>query len=61
MIESVARAARCPCTVICPTHPRRGPKGDSVRDTGPGGMAFPWRSGAAGRGQMAVGVADSVI
>jgi hypothetical protein len=24
-------------------------------------MAFPWRSGAAGRGQMAVGVMESVI
>jgi hypothetical protein len=55
MIESVARAARWPCTVDAG---RRGPKGDSVRDTDPFG---PWRSGAAGRGQMAVRVADSVI
>jgi len=55
MIDFMARAARCPCTVDAG---RRGPKGDSVRDTDPFG---PWRSGAAGRGQMAVGVVDSII
>jgi hypothetical protein len=55
MIGSVARAARCPCTVDAG---RRGPKGDSGGATDPFG---PWRSGAAGRGQMAVGVAESVI
>jgi len=58
MIESTTRIVSCPCTVICPARPRRGPKGDSVRDTDPFGT---WRSGAAGRGQMAVGIVDSVI
>jgi hypothetical protein len=55
MIDSMARAVSCPWTVDAG---RRGPKGDSVRDTDPFG---PWRSGAAGRGQMAVGVVESVI
>jgi hypothetical protein len=55
MIESTARAARCPCTVDAG---RRGPKGDSGEAMDPFG---PWRSGAAGRGQMVVGVVDSVI
>jgi hypothetical protein len=55
MTDSMARAARWPCTVDAG---RRGPKGDSVRDTDPFG---PWRSGAAGRGQMDVGVVEFVI
>jgi hypothetical protein len=55
MIDFMARAASWPCTVDAG---RRGPKGDSVRDTDPFG---PWRSGAAGRGQMVVGVVESVI
>jgi hypothetical protein len=55
MIDSMVRAASCPWTVDAG---RRGAKGDSVRDTDPFG---PWRSGAAGRGQMVVGVVESVI
>jgi hypothetical protein len=54
----MARAARCPCTVNWPTHPRRGAKGGGGGATDP---FEPWRSGAAGRGQMAVGVVESVI
>jgi hypothetical protein len=55
MIDSMARAAGCPCTVDAG---RRGPKGDSVCDTDSFG---PWRTGAAGRGQTAVGVVESVV
>jgi hypothetical protein len=55
MIDFIARAARCPCTV---DGGRRGPKGDSGSATDRFG---PWRSGAAGRGQMDVGVVESVI
>jgi hypothetical protein len=55
MIESMVRAARCACTVDAG---RRGPKGDSVRDTDPFG---PRRSGAAGGGQLGVGAVESVI
>ena len=55
MAESMARAAGCPCTVDAG---RRGPKGDSGGATNRFG---PWRSGAAGRGQMVVGVVDSAI
>ena len=55
MVDSMARTVGCLCTVDAG---RRGPKGDSVSDTDPFG---PWRSGAAGRGQMVVGVVESVI
>jgi hypothetical protein len=58
MTDSMARVARWPLTVIWPAHRRRGPKGDSGGATDSFG---PWRSGAAGRGQMVVGVVESVI
>jgi hypothetical protein len=45
----MAAVPACARAVIQPTHPRRGPKGNSAGCPGWVGTAFPWRSGAAER------------